>query len=96
MQSENGHVVNLVCAEKVCLSCINGKECKSMCGKFSWKTNQDFCNWLFQDSNHHFTAIAHNMKSYDGYFILNYIVSNVKPGEKVPEVLLNGGKILFI
>ena len=36
------------------------------------------------------------MKSYDGYFILNYIVSNVKPGEKVPEVLLNGGKILFI
>ena len=51
-----------------------------MCGKFAWKTNQDFCNRLFQD----------------GYFILNYIVSNVKPGEKVPTVLLNGGKILFI
>ena len=36
------------------------------------------------------------MKSYDGFFILNYIVSNVKPGEKLPEVLINGGKFLLI
>ena len=52
--------------------------------------------WLFGNCNHNFIALAHNMKSYDGYFILNYIVSNIIPSEKLPEVLLNGSKILLI
>ncbi len=33
---------------------------------------------------------------YDGYFILNYIVSNVLPSEKLPQIVLNGSKILVI
>ena len=36
------------------------------------------------------------MKSYDGYFILNYFVSNFLPGDRLPEVLLNGSKIVLI
>ena len=36
------------------------------------------------------------MRSYDGYFIMNYIVSNILPNEKLPEIVLNGGKILVI
>ena len=96
MQTENGHVVNLVCAEKVCLVCIEKSACNLNCGKFHWKSNNEFCDWLFNEHNNNFIAIAHNMKSYDGYFILNYIVSNILPSEKLPEVLLNGGKILSI
>jgi hypothetical protein len=36
------------------------------------------------------------MRSYDGYFIMNFIVSNVLPGEKLPEIVLHGSKILVI
>ena len=96
MQTDAGHKVNLVCARKICLNCINSIECVLECGNFSWKTNNEFCEWLFAKNNANFIAIAHNMKSYDGYFILNYIVQNILPGEKLPEVLLTGSKILVI
>ena len=77
MQSDSNHKVNLVCATKKCLNCIdNINMCESNCGSFHWNTNEDFCTWLFSDINNKFIAIAHNMKSYDGYFIMNYIVSN--------------------
>ena len=48
MQSENGHVVNLVCAEKICLSCINGKECKSMCENLHGKQTKIFVAGFFK------------------------------------------------
>ena len=97
MQTNTGHVVNLVCAEKICMECLNGSnKCSLNCGSFDWSTNNDFCEWLFGKNNEDFIAIAHNMKSYDGYFILNYIISNILPNEKLPEVLLSGSKILLI
>ena len=96
MQTSTGHQVNLVCARKICSNCLNDKECDLNCGDFVFKTNEQFCEWLFGKLNVNFTAIAHNMKSYDGYFILNYIVSNLLPNERLPEVLLTGGKILVI
>ena len=96
MQTEEGHVVNLVCARKICLDCIDNNECNLNCGDFFWKTNNLFCEWLFSKSNANFIAIAHNMKSYDGYFIINYIVSNILPNERLPEILLTGSKILLI
>ena len=74
MQTKNGHIVNLVCVRKICLNCIQNNECVLKCGDFVWKTNNEFCEWLFSPINAHFTAIAHNMKSNDGYFVLNYIV----------------------
>ncbi len=30
------------------------------------------------------------------FFILNYLVSNIIPSEKLPEILLNGSKVLVI
>ena len=45
MQSENGH---LVCAEKICLSCINGKECKSMCENLHGKQTKIFVAGFFK------------------------------------------------
>ena len=62
MQTNNGHVVNLVCAEKTCFECLNGNKCNSDCGFFHWVTNNDFCEWLFGKINEDFIAIAHNMK----------------------------------
>ena len=72
------------------MDCLSGVTCTKKCGDYVWYTNNDFCTWLFSDNNKHFIALAHNMKSYDGYFILNYIVSNFLPGDRLPEVLLNG------
>jgi hypothetical protein len=79
-----------------CLNCISNLECESDFNNYSFSNNEDFCTWLFSDTNHNFIAIAHNMKSYDGYFIMNYILSNIKPNERLPEIVLNGSKILVI
>lgn len=96
VQTDKGHEVNLVYARKICMNCLKNNKCESDCGDFVWKSNNEFCDWLFSKINKNFTAIAHNMKSYDGYFIINYIVSNLIPSEKLPEVLLSGSKILVI
>ena len=93
MQTDLGHAVNLVCASKICSFCLDKKSCNN---NFTWDNNDDFCTWLFSKFNRNFIAIAYNMKSYDGYFIINYIVGNYLPGEKLPEILLNGSKILLI
>ena len=97
MQSETSHEVNLVCATKKCIECINNLNCtQEDCGNHYWYTNGTFCTWLFNKKNKNFIAIAHNMKAYDGYFIMNYIVNNIKPNERLPEIVLNGSKILVI
>ncbi len=36
------------------------------------------------------------MKEYDGFFILYYLITNILPSEKLPEILLNGSKVLVI
>ena len=36
------------------------------------------------------------MKSYDGFFLMSYIINNLIPTDKFPEVLLNGSKLLII
>ena len=36
------------------------------------------------------------MKGYDGYFIMKYIVNNLKPTEQPPECVLSGSKLLVI
>ena len=53
-----------------------------------------FCNWLFQNKN--YIAIAHNLKGYDGIFIMNYLLNNLVPGTEPPRVLNQGNKILTI
>jgi hypothetical protein len=34
------------------------------------------------------------MKSYDGFFLMEFIIKNILPTDNVPEILLNGGKLL--
>jgi hypothetical protein len=97
MQTGTNHEVNLVCVTRKCVNCINDLECTDTeCRDLVFTDNDEFCIWLFNSKNKNFIAFAHNMRSYDGYFIMNYIVSNVLPGEKLPEIVLNGRKILVI
>jgi len=61
---------------------------------FVFKNNEDFGNWIFNSKNKFFIAIAHIMKSHDGFFIMEYIIKNLLPTDNVPEILLNGSKLL--
>ena len=51
----------------------------------------EFCNWLFSKQHKGITAIAHNLKGYDGQFILNHII---KVGLKLPKLIMNGNNIM--
>ena len=59
----------------------------------SFNSNEEFCNWLFEQSD--YIAMAHNL-SYDGFFIMSYIIQNILPNEKTIRCLINGGKLLCI
>jgi hypothetical protein len=95
-QLDGKHIPNLIIAEQVCKNCINNNDCKIDCGIKKFYNNIDFCLWLFDESHKNFTAIAHNMKSYDGIFILKYIVESFVTIYKRPEILMNSSKILCI
>lgn len=94
------HVANLVIAKKVCNMCLDEdqlveRECNSgHCTKVMFKTNKEFCEWLFQQKDH--IALAHNLKGYDGVFVLKNILDNMVSIDYNPDVLMNGTKILCI
>jgi hypothetical protein len=96
--NEGDHTPNLVVATRVFEVCLRDtNECdKILCQAFVFKNNEDFGNWLFNSKNKFFIAITHNMKSYDGFFVMDYIIKNLLPTDNVPEILLNGSKLLVI
>ncbi|GIY23146.1 DNA-directed DNA polymerase [Caerostris extrusa] len=56
------------------------------------RTCENFCAWLFTPEHKGFTAIAHNMKGFDGQFIMAWIL---KQG-MTPDVIPNRGLIMSI
>ena len=105
--SKGIHVPNLVKAIKICRSCSFKKLCKDedlkktfvcmdLChsGYETFWNNVDFCDWLFSKAHMGYTAIAHNFKGYDGILVLDYIKSNRTGHEGVPQLLMNGTKIM--
>lgn len=71
-------------------SCNNG-----VCGKremiFQGRdANDKFCSWLFSKRHSGFICLAHCCKSFDGHFLLNYLVSNAQ----ICKVTLSGCKIM--
>ena len=90
------HVPNLVMAMKVCLNCSNKNnlECDECKIQYKFIDNIAFCEWLFNQEN--YIAIAHNLKGYDGVFIVNYIISAFLPIDALPNILITGTKILAI
>ena len=55
-------------------------------------TQNLFGKWLFHKNKSHFTAVAHNGKSYDNYFLLSYLIKN----GTVPKLVFNGSKIMMM
>ena len=52
-----------------------------------------FCKWLVSKQHKNFTAIAHNARGYDSYFIYNYLISN----SHAPDpVIFSGSKIMYM
>ncbi|XP_041361018.1 uncharacterized protein LOC121377177 [Gigantopelta aegis] len=52
-----------------------------------------FCQWLFQDDHKGVTAIAHNNKAYDAYFLLEYMIDQSMYPQKI---IYNGSKIMYL
>ena len=55
MQNESNHVINLVCATRKCLNCVNEEQCcDSDCKDYTFTNNQEFCIWLLSKNNKNF------------------------------------------
>lgn len=70
--------------------------CPGTCGLrekifFGPRTAFEFCNWLFDEKHSNSVVLAHNMKGYDGVFILRYLVENGTPPR---NIVYNGSKIM--
>ena len=55
-------------------------------------TRDEFCDWLFSEDHSGVICIAHNLKGYDAYFILQYLYEN----KILPDIILNGAKVMSI
>ena len=84
------HVANLVIAHKY--SRVGVLVEKKYFYQDGEDVNKQFCDWLFSQKN--YIAIAHNLKGYDGIFLMNYLLNNLRPGTDPPTVLNQGNKIL--
>ncbi len=52
-----------------------------------------FSRWFFNDIHKDFTAIAHNSKGYDAYFLLEYMIDQSMYPSKI---IYNGSKIMYL
>ena len=56
-------------------------------------TAQTFRRWLFTVHNKYCKVIAHNMKGYDGYFLLEYLIDQSMRPDKI---IYYGSKIMYM
>ena len=56
-------------------------------------TSTDFGRWLFDEKHQNYTVLAHNMKGFDGYFLLEYLISNSMLPSKI---IYAGSKIMHL
>ena len=96
VNKEGNHEVNLAMAQKICNDCLDKIDrCKDCELKHIFYNIDDYCNWALRQQNT--IQIAHNMKAYDGIFILNFITNNMLPYEKqMPQVISNSTKIISL
>ena len=97
LNEDSEHIVNLAMAQKVCKKCVDltyDQRCEECNKKYIFYNLADYCDWAMRQKNT--VQIAHNLKGYDGVFILKYFLENLLPCESTPEVILTGCKILAI
>lgn len=80
MQNTGKHIPNLIIAHY-----FDGT-------KHKFLNNDEFCEWLISVKHKGYTAIAHNAKGYDSYFILKYCVENTMK----PYTIYNGTKLMLL
>jgi hypothetical protein len=85
---ENKHIPNLIMARKVLLNPNNFEQYTVDAEMYTFRTNNSFCKWLIKHED--FIAIAHNMKGYDGAFILQYFLNNFRGDDTMPTCLITG------
>lgn len=78
-------------------TCFTKEPCEETCGFrevmfHGENVKQEFGRWLFSKHNKNYTALAPNMKGYDGYFLLEYLVDN----SIIPQVIYSGSKLMYI
>ena len=56
-------------------------------------TTPKFAAWLFNRRYHHFKVVAHNMKGYDGFFLLEYLIDHSICPKKI---IYNGSKFMYM
>lgn len=56
-------------------------------------TTTKFGSWLFNDEHRETTVFAHNMKAYDGVFLLDNLLQN---GLRPAKIIYNGTKIMYM
>ncbi len=72
--------------------------CSGTCGRREAvfqgdNTTKKCCQWLFSDQHRCLKVVAHKMKGYDGYFILEYLIDNsVRPD----KIIYSGSKIMYM
>ena len=49
--------------------------------------------WLFSSQHKYFKTVCHNMKGYDGYFLLEYLIDQSMRPDKI---IYNGSKIMYM
>lgn len=87
IQEDGEHIPNLIVAhvyhdgKKVDEKVIYGDDVR-----------QEFGEWLFEKSHKGHAVLAHNMKGYDGYFLLRYLVDN----NIRHNLIYRGSKIMYI
>lgn len=82
-KTSGGHIVNFAVAQY-----MNGEE--FVCS--GRDTLNQFCTFLFDSKHKGFTAIAHNLKGFDGQFIVRWLLEK---GHE-PKVIPQGSKLMFI
>ena len=56
-------------------------------------TADKFGSWLITDQHKYSKVVAHNMKGYDGYFLLEYLIDQSMRPDKI---IYNGSKIMYM
>ena len=56
-------------------------------------TSRTFGKWLFSSQHKYFKTVCHNMKGYDGYFLLEYLIDQSMRPDKI---IYNGSKIMYM
>jgi hypothetical protein len=94
-EANGKHVVNLAMAKRICKLCYEANTTCLLCEKqYKFYDIESFVDWLKADGNKDFIWNAHNGKSYDTQFVLQFMYRNAIPTDPYIKIIRNGTKIM--